>query len=341
MCVDFHGEVPMAAGGCPVEILRKPAVIMKMVVWSQWVEHHLLGARNCSKPDDDELRSHFADELPEVQRGPRAKCLTGNKREKEESDFNRLLFTGLREHPAPALKPLGCVTSLRDWRLVWSGHMLVHVHTKCPRAAECWNYLPRSQWGLETRSESGIVQSHISTLLSLSSPPPPTFQNNEVVSLLCDVRTSLLGCVHSDEAPLSWEIKWFGLFRGTGLGALALTWPVNRTSRSRRPRVQPQLGGGGGVGETFWTAGVLCEAGNKYTTFRSYFSRARTTLALNVPFLSKGSLVPFFFPADYVQRGINLQSASNFPLLCTCSRERSLLSNIELSLVSSEGTWGY
>ena len=173
--------------------------------------------------------------------------------------------------------------------------MLVHVHTKCPRAAECWNYLPRSQWGLETRSESGIVQSHISTLLSLLSPPPPTFQNNEVVSRLCDVRISLLGCVHSDEAPLSWEIKWFGLFRGTGLGALALTWPVNRTSRSRRPRVQPQLGGGGGVGETFWTAGVLCEAGNKYTTFRSYFSRARTTLALNVPFLSKGSLVPFFF----------------------------------------------
>lgn len=240
MCVDFHGKVPTVAGGCPGEILRKPSLIMTMVVWSQWAKHHLLRARNCSKPDDHELGSHFADELPEVQRSTHAKCLTGNKQEKEESSLNRLT-SGPRSE----------ATRLCDWRLLWSGHMLVHIHAKCPRASECWNYLPRSQWDLETpgpRSESGIVQSHISTLLSLSSPQPPTFQNNEVVSLLCDVRTSLPGCVHSDEAPLSWEIKWFGLFRCIGLGALALTWPVDMTSQSQEtpvPAPAPWRGWGG------------------------------------------------------------------------------------------------
>lgn len=50
-------------------------------------------------------------------------------------------------------------------------------------------------------SDVGKVQRPISTLLSLKLL---TFQNNEVVSILCDVRISLLGCVHSAEAPLSW-----------------------------------------------------------------------------------------------------------------------------------------
>lgn len=50
------------------------------------------------------------------------------------------------------------------------------------------------------RSDLGKVQRHFSTLLSLK---PFTFQNNEVVSILCDVRISLLGHIHSDEAPLS------------------------------------------------------------------------------------------------------------------------------------------
>lgn len=254
MCVDFHGKVPTAAGGCPGEILRKPSLIMMMVVWSQWTEHHLLGARNCSKPDVDELRSHFADELPEVWRSTCAKCLTGNK-QKEESSLNRLT-------PGPRSE----ATRLCDWRLVWSGHMLVHIHAKCLRASECWNYLPRSQWDLETpgpRSESGIVQSHISTLLSLSSPHPPHSRIMRL-SLFCVMSGLPCRAVSTLMRPLcpgksndlvsldalGWE-PW--LSRGQW------TWQV----RARRPRVQPQLHGGDGVGEAFWATGVLCEAGNK------------------------------------------------------------------------------
>lgn len=58
-------------------------------------------------------------------------------------------------------------------------------------------------------SDVGKVQRPISTLLSLKLL---TFQNNEVVSILCDVRISLLGCVHSAEAPLSWFLQtiWAG-----------------------------------------------------------------------------------------------------------------------------------
>lgn len=96
------------------------------------------------------------------------------------------------------LKPLGYVTFPGD-RGVHNSPQKLHV----PQADEIIYHILNDT--LKTHglsSDLGKAQRCISTLLSFKSL---TFQKSEVASVLCDVRISLLGCVHSGRAPLSWE----------------------------------------------------------------------------------------------------------------------------------------
>jgi hypothetical protein len=79
------------------------------------------------------------------------------------------------------------------------------THGQCctyPGPESYWLYSQQYLKILRLSSALGKPQRHISALLPFKAC---AFQKNEVVSILCEVRISLLGCVHSGGAPLSWE----------------------------------------------------------------------------------------------------------------------------------------
>lgn len=153
-----------------------------------------LCAGNCTNPDDNPFLSHFTDEWRGSEKVPVQSHLWVMSTSK--------LSVGSLTPGAPVLKPLGCITFWRDRRLTWAGQ--TDPLSQRLRVLEGDEIIHHNlNDNLKThglRSDLGKVQRHFSTLLSLK---PFTFQNNEVVSILCDVRISLLGHIHSDEAPLS------------------------------------------------------------------------------------------------------------------------------------------
>lgn len=128
------------------------------------------------------------------------------------------------------------------------------IHIKCFTYYRRRDYLPYSQRYLKTHglsSDLGKVQRHISTLLSFK---PLTFQKNEAVSVLCDVRISLLGCVHSVGAPLSWESNDLVSLEKLGMEPWAHMAIGHAKSESQeKSSTSPSLTMGGG----FCTTGVL------------------------------------------------------------------------------------